>query len=62
MDDLTLYAVLWIVCAIGAFVVANSRNDPNPTLWAVIGLLLGPIGLLLAFVAARGRKETPPSV
>ena len=56
--DITLYLVLWIVCAIGAFVVANSRRDPNPTLWAFIGLILGPIGLLLAFIAAKGSKTT----
>ena len=54
--DITTLLILWVVCAIGAYVVANSRNDPSPTMWAVVGFLLGPIGLLLAFIAAKPRK------
>ena len=56
MDDITTVLILWIVCAIGAYVVANSRHHPSPTTWALVGFLLGPIGLLLAFVAAKPSK------
>jgi predicted amidophosphoribosyltransferase len=43
------FAVLvWIVCGIAAAVVANGRGE-NGCLWFGCGVLLGPIGLLLAF-------------
>lgn len=54
--DVTTLLILWVVCAIGCYIVANSRNDPSPTMWAVVGFILGPLGLLLAFIVAKPRK------
>ena len=56
--DLTTVLILWIVCAVGAYIVATSRNDPSPTMWAVVGFILGPIGLLLAFIAAKPKRAS----
>jgi hypothetical protein len=44
---------LWVACAIPACFIAKSRGATNAPTWAVVGLLLGPIGTLLALVGAR---------
>jgi hypothetical protein len=42
------------------FVLASvmGRLGDSPFAWGVLGLLLGPIGLLLALVAARGERSS----
>lgn len=57
--DILVIAILWIVCAVGSYLIAAQRNDPSPGTWAVTGLLLGPVGLLLTGMMARPRK--PPA-
>src|SRR5579872_6914884 len=50
-----LVLLFWIICGIGAAYVASSRGASG-CLWAFIGFLLGPIGLLMAFASDSGRK------
>jgi predicted amidophosphoribosyltransferase len=52
MEILILF---WIVCGIAAAFVASSRGA-NGCLWAFLGFLLGPIGLLMAFASQSDRK------
>jgi hypothetical protein len=46
-----------VVCAIASAVIAQSKNNPVGQ-YAFVGLILGPIGLLIAAVA----KPTPQAV
>lgn len=45
-----ILVLLWVVCGIGAAVVANNRGA-NGCLWFGLGVLFGPIGLAFAFTA-----------
>lgn len=51
--DYALLLVLWIACAIGAYVIAQSRGVKDAGGWAFAGFLLGPLGLLLALLFAK---------
>lgn len=46
----------WLICGLGAAAVASSKKR-NILLWLLLGILLGPIGLLI--VGLMGRSETP---
>ncbi len=50
-----LLILFWIICGIAAAFVATSRGASG-CLWAFLGFLLGPIGLLMAFASESGRK------
>lgn len=50
-----IFVLIWLVCAIGAGMVASKKNR-SVAGWGVVGFLLGPVGLLLAAVAADNRK------
>ena len=58
MTDTTWLVVLtlWIVCAIGSFVIASQRGAKDPGTWAFVGFLFGPFGLLAAGLFARAPK------
>lgn len=43
--------ILWLVCGMLALQIANQRHAVNPMYWMVMGLLLGPFGVLAAFFA-----------
>jgi len=53
MDDYTLLVVLWVVCAVAAYFIAQSRGVKGAGGWALVGFLLGPIGLVLALIFAK---------
>lgn len=55
-DNLTLYVVVWIVSAIACYLIAQSR-DSTPVSWFVVGLLLGPLGVLLALAVAKPTRS-----
>lgn len=50
--------LLWIVCGIGAGLIASNRGA-NGCLWFGLGVLLGPLGLAVSFVAGGERKRCP---
>jgi hypothetical protein len=47
--------LIWIVCGIGAAIVAGGRGG-NGCLWFGLGLLFGPFGLAFSFAAGDDRK------
>lgn len=49
-ETLLLLVGVWLLFGIAALVVANSRGLKGPS-WFLLGLLLGPLGLLLAFTS-----------
>ncbi len=52
--DWPIYILLGIVCGIAAFAIAQNRGATNAPIWFLVGILLGPIGILLAAVGAKG--------
>lgn len=53
--------IVWIVCGIGAFLLAQNRGATNAATWFLVGILLGPLGILLAAVGAKGPgRDTAP--
>lgn len=55
MELLALF-IFWICCGVGAAYVASSRGG-NGCVWMAVGVLLGPIGLVMAFAAGPARIE-----
>ena len=49
-----LILITWVICGIAAAHVASNRGASG-FLWFVLGMLLGPLGLALAF--ATGSKS-----
>ena len=47
--------ILWIMCGLGASMVAQSRSA-NGCLWFGLGVLFGPFGLAFAFAAGTDRR------
>lgn len=54
--DILLVLIVWIVCALGSYLIAAQKGDPSPGTWAVAGFLLGPLGLLATGVFAKPHK------
>ena len=66
MFELLLIALFcWALCGIGAAIVGSNRGA-NGCLWFGLGVILGPIGVALAFAANNGvvcsacRKQIHP--
>jgi hypothetical protein len=55
--DLSVVVILWIVSACVCWFIADSRDAPDPLTWAVIGVVFGPLGILLALVAAKPKAQ-----
>ena len=57
------YVVLWGLCGMAAAVLAT-RKGRRRTAWCLLGVLLGPVALLVAVLpspAARARRAAPLS-
>lgn len=54
INELTI--LVWIVCGIGSFLIAQNRGATNAPTWFLVGILLGPLGILLAAIGARAPK------
>lgn len=52
-----LVLAIWLLCGIGAASIAQGRGASG-CLWFGLGVLLGPLGLALAFTAGS-QKECP---
>jgi hypothetical protein len=52
INEITI--LVWIVCGIGAFLIAQNRGATNAPTWLLVGILFGPLGILLAAVGAKG--------
>jgi hypothetical protein len=55
--DWTLAIVVWIVCGIASGWISQTRGASSPVEWFVIGVIFGPLGVLLAILFAK-----PPAV
>ena len=53
-----MFAVLifWFICGIASMFVATSRGGEG-CLWMFIGIVLGPLGLIMAFSAGKSTTE-----
>ena len=51
-----LGAVVWVVCAIYAYRTAPSFGRSAVT-WAILGIILGPIALMLLYVLPKHAPE-----
>ena len=62
MSTTTLVFILfWIVCGIASAVIASSKGRDGGA-WALLGFILGPIGVLMAIgVTSQRPGELPPS-
>ena len=56
VDNFTLYLIVWIVSGLACWAIANSRKS-TPVSWFVVGLLLGPFGVLLTLAFAKPVRE-----
>ena len=54
------FVIIWIICGVVAAVVASSKGGSG-CLYAILGFILGPFGIILAFVAgpSKSEQETP---
>ena len=50
MPDLAIDVLDWLVCGIAAFLIVQSKGFTNLSYWFVVGVTLGPIGVLLALL------------
>jgi hypothetical protein len=51
--DPTLVIALWLVCAFVCWYIAILKKAPDRNMWALVGLLLGPLGILLTAIFAK---------
>jgi len=42
--------LIWVVCAIGAYFIADKKGLKSPGLHALAGFFLGPLGLIFTMV------------
>lgn len=54
--------LVWILCGIGAFLIAQNRGASNAGTWFLVGVLLGPLGIILAAIGAKGPGRAGQSV
>ena len=53
--------IIWLLCGIVSAVVASSRGG-NGCLYSILGFILGPFGIILAFVAGPSGAQAGTSV
>jgi len=51
------FAVVWLVCGIIAAIVASNKGRSGCG-WFLIGVLLGPLGFILALVVSKNEPRT----
>lgn len=52
--DLSIIIIAWIVSGIAALLIAQSRGATNAVTWFFVGVFLGPFGVLIAALGAKG--------
>lgn len=53
---ISLAVIAWLACAFKVAGIA-SNNDANYQLWAILGLLTGPVGLAISYFYFRATGE-----
>lgn len=54
MGDYSAAAIVLVVCAGLSLLIAQNRHASSPWAWGLVGLILGPIGLIFTVIAAKG--------
>lgn len=57
MEYLAIGVGIWILCGIGAYWIAQRRGSTEAGTAGMMGLVLGPIGLLMASAKPQPRIE-----
>ena len=52
-QDMLFYVGIWVVCAVVAWWIATVKKASDAGMWAVVGLILGPLGVLAAIAFAK---------
>ncbi len=55
--ELWIIVGLWLSCGLASLLIARSRGIRNRLPWFLTGTILGPVGLILAFMDARPPKS-----
>jgi hypothetical protein len=50
-----LAAVVWVLCAYYCYQVAPKFHR-NPVTWGILGIIIGPIALMLLYILPKGHK------
>ena len=62
MQDIFLYAgVWWLYSAAGTYLLGR-QSGGRPLLWGVLGILLGPLGMLAALLIPATRGYFPNTI
>ncbi len=51
--DYSIAILIWIVCGIANVLIAQNRGATNVISWFLVGVLFGPIGIVLALIGAK---------
>lgn len=54
--EFALVGIVWLVCAVACYLIADRKGDPSPLVWGLAGIFLGPLGLLATWLMASPRK------
>lgn len=49
MEPWIYIGIVWIAWGLASLLIARSRGVANPAPWSIMGMLLGPFAMLLAF-------------
>jgi putative exporter of polyketide antibiotics len=55
-----LAAVVWVVCAIYCYQMAP-KFGRNPITWVILGIIFGPIALMILFILPKGHRAASPT-
>lgn len=56
--DWPVILTVWLVCAVGAYLIAAQRGAGNPGTFGVAGILIGPLALVAAAFASPPKPGT----
>ena len=59
--DYSIAIIVWIVCGIASLLIAQSRGATNTVTWFFVGVLLGPLGVIIAALGAKGPGKVTSS-
>lgn len=60
--DYSVAIIVWIVCGIASLLIAQSRGATNVVTWFFVGVFLGPLGVIIAAIGAKGSGRTNRAV
>lgn len=55
------YVIIWIICGVICAVIASNKGKSGG-LWFLVGVLLGPLGIILALVVSTDQKAVEDKI